>query len=245
MMVRCSRHRPAVAAVAAVAPRPRRHDVTGVERMPETITSLIIGGVGGAVAAAIQYAFRRYTEDEQVRRDVVETHLLQLQDSVESLHYRVHNLRSLSGADFMPDDYLLRSSAYVFGRVLARGSLLVSRGIYARLHRNVALKRSVKSTLHSLDRAMDDEVFLHYDRLLLAEMLLDGDRVITYTEFAARWTSPERAAVVSAVSRFVQTVSPERLDRILADAERLVALLAAQTKVPSAMELAGAARTDR
>jgi hypothetical protein len=207
--------------------------------MPETITSLIIGAVGGGVAAAIQYGFRRYAESEQVRREVVETHLLQLQNSVESLYYRVNNLRDWSGRAVMTEDYYRRSSAYVLGRVLAHEALLVAKGVYAKLHRNTALKRKVKAGLHSLNWAMDDQSFLHYHRVQLGDMLLDGSRVITYTEFLERWSEPRFAEVVASVSGFLKAVEPERLDRMRADAAGLLALLARQTRVPSALELAG------
>ena len=206
--------------------------------MPEAIWSLIIGAVGGAVAAAIQYGFRRYAESEQLRREVVETHLLQLQNSVESLYYRANNLRDWAGKAVMSERYYQQTSAYVLGRVLAHESMLVSKGVYAKLDRNTSLKRTIKATLHSLNWAMDDEAFLHYHRVQLGEMLLEGDSVISYTDFLHRWTEPRFAEVVSAVSRFVQKVSPDRLDKIRSDAARLIDLLAKQTKVPTALQLA-------
>jgi hypothetical protein len=206
--------------------------------MPETIASLVIGAVGGAIAATVQYGFRRYAESGQVRREIVETHLLQLQNSAESLYYRAANLQNRAGKTVMSDEYYRRTSAYVLGRVLAHEFLLVSKGVYAKLHRNTKLKGRVKSTLHGLNWAMDDQVFLYYHRLQLGEMILDGERILTYTEFLRRWEEPKYAEVVTAVSGFVARVSSARLDIIKHLAADLVVLLAAETKVPSAMELA-------
>src|SRR5690606_36827443 len=87
-------------------------------RMPDTVTTLLIGAAGGVVTAAIQYGARRYSETEQVRREVAERHLLQLQNSVESLYYRANNLRDWAGKSVMPDQYYQQSSAYIIARVL-------------------------------------------------------------------------------------------------------------------------------
>ena len=205
--------------------------------MPETLVSLIIGALGGGVATAIQYGFRRYAETEQIRREIVETDLLQLQNCAESLYYRAANLRDWAGKAFMSDDYYVTTSAYALGRVLAYETLLVSKGDYAKLQRNKRLKHNIKSTLHELNWAMDDETFLYYHRLQLGEMLLDRERVVTYTEFLQRWDETRFAGVVMAVSGFLAHVSAPRLDTMRENAGRLVSLLTAETNVPSAMKL--------
>ncbi|HYD54739.1 MAG TPA: hypothetical protein VEA99_19045 [Gemmatimonadaceae bacterium] len=207
--------------------------------MPDTITTLFVGAVGGAVAAAIQYGFRRLAEAEQVRREIVERQLLQLQDAVESLYYRANNLRDWAGKAVMSEVYYRQTSAYAIGRVLAHASLLVSTGVYAKLRRDALLKHEIKARLHALDRAMDDQSFLHYHRVQLGEMALDGERVLGYTAFLARWPEARFADATESVSRFLQAVAPERLDAMRREAERLIALLSRQTSVPSALALAG------
>ncbi len=206
--------------------------------MADILSALIIAAGGAFAGAGAQYGFRRYTETEQVRREIVETHLLQLQNSVESLNYRVNNLRDWSGRATMSDDYYKETTAYAIGRVLAHESLLVSKGVYAKLSRHAAIKRSVKASLHSLNWAFDDQSFLYYHRLQLGEMALDADRVISYTEFSGRWQEAKYATAVASVSRFVTSVTDARLDMIRSEAENLIALLAEQTDVPSALQLA-------
>lgn len=127
--------------------------------MPDTLSALIIATGAAVAGAAVQYGFRRYTETSQVRREIVETHLLQLQNSVESLYYRVNNLRH---------------------------------------------------------------------------------RVVSYTEFSARWPEERFEIAVASVSRFVTSVTDARLDTISAEAEKLISLLAELTEVPSALALASA-----
>ncbi|MEO8334424.1 MAG: hypothetical protein ABI664_05600 [bacterium] len=207
--------------------------------MPDTLSALIIATGAAFAGAGVQYGFRRYTEAAQMRREIVETHLLQLQNCVESLYYRANNLRHWDGRETMSDDYFTQTTAYAIGRVLAHESLLVSKGVYAKLSRNASIKRRVKASLHSLNRSFDDQSFLYYHRLQLGEMALDADRVVSYTQFSARWPEERFAVAVASVSRFVASVSDTRLDTIGAEAEKLVALLAEQTDVPSALELAG------
>ena len=147
--------------------------------MPDTLSSLLIGAAGGVLTAGIQHVFRRYSETEQVRREIVERHLLQLQNSVESLYYRSNNLREWAGKAVMPDEYFEQSTAYIIARVLAHESLLLSDGVYAKLPRRGALKRSIKAKMHALNWGLDDQRFLHYHRVQLGEMALDGSRVLT------------------------------------------------------------------
>jgi hypothetical protein len=202
--------------------------------MPDTLSSLLIGALGGVVTASIQHVFRRFSETEQVRREVVEKHLLQLQNSVESLYYRANNLQDWAGKSVMPDQYYEQSTAYIIARVLAHESLLLSEGVYAKLPRRGALKGSIKAKLHALNWGLDDQRFLHYHRVQLGEMALDGARVLTYTEFLQRWAESKYSEPVRAVSGFMRSIEPGRLERTRVVAGQLVELLSGETGVPSA-----------
>lgn len=200
--------------------------------------TLLIGAVGGAITAAVQYGFRRYGETQQQRREIVETHLLQLQNSAESLYYRANNLLDWAGKTVMTDDYYVMTSAFAFGRVLAHEQQLMAKGVYAKLNRSDRLKRDMKTCLHTINLNMDDQVFLHYHRVLLAEMLLDQDRLITFGEFLKRWGDSAFAAPASSAGKFVQTLPRDRLEKIRDAAGQLVRLLERETQVPSALTLA-------
>lgn len=221
-----------------------------------SVAALLFGAVGGAITAAIQYGFRRYGEAQQERREIVETHLLQLQNSAESLYYRARNLLEKSGKSVMDDDYYLKTSSFALGRVLAHEQQLMMKGVYAKLSRSNRIKREIKARLHVINLAMDDSKFLHYHRVRLGEMLLDHDRLITFSEFLQRWSEPAFRGPVSSVSEFVRTLtsglpaatsgahpnapasaSAVRLGRIRDAAGELVLLLERETQVPSAMTL--------
>lgn len=203
--------------------------------------ALLIGAVGGAITAAIQYAFRRYGETQQQRREIVETHLLQLQNSAESLYYRANNLLGWSGRSAMGDDYFVKTSAFALARVLAHEQQLTSKGVFAKLSRSTRIKREVKAKLHAINLGMDDGVFLHYHRVLVAEMLFDDDRLISFGQFLRRWSDPAFGGPVSSVRKFVEGLPAERLEKIRVAAGELVALLERETQVPSALTLTSAA----
>jgi len=148
--------------------------------MTKQLLAVLLGGFGALIGAAIQYTFQRFSAQRQERREIVETHFLQLQDSLESLYYRINNLRDWGGKQVMTDEYFRLTSIYAIGRVLAHETLLVSKGIYAKLHYDEALKRQLKTGLHRINRGMDDQRFLHYHRVQLAEILLKDGNVISY-----------------------------------------------------------------
>jgi hypothetical protein len=137
----------------------------------------------------------------------------------------------------MGDDYYVKTSAFAFGRILAHEQQLISKGVYAKLNQSTRMKREIKAKLHAINLGMDDQVFLHYHRVLLAEMLIDEDRLISFGEFLKRWSDPAFSGPVSSVSQFVGNLSEARLKEIRAAAGALVGLLERETQVPSALTL--------
>ncbi len=200
--------------------------------------AFILAGLGAFVGAAIQYAFQRLSAERQQRREIIETTFLQLQDAVESLYYRLNNLRDWDGKHVMSEEYFRFTSVYVIGRVIAYENLLVSKGIYAKLHYDETLKRRLKSGLHRINHGLDDQHFLHYHRLQLAEALLKEDSVMSYTEFLSRAEEPPIRAVIGAAAGFIERAPAQVLDEIRTAASEVVQLLEAHTQVPSALTLA-------
>ncbi len=206
--------------------------------MATELIAVLLGALGAVIGAAIQYGFQRLSAERQERREIIETHFLQLQDALESLYYRINNLRDWGGKQVMSDDYFRRTTVYALGRVLAYENLLVSKGIYAKLHYDEALKRQLKSGLHEINHGMDDQRFLHYHRVQLAESLLREERVLSYTTFLSRAEDVKLQPVVAAAASFVENAQPAALDEIRTAASELIQLLETHTRVPSALTLA-------
>ena len=206
--------------------------------MSTELIAFILAGLGALIGAAIQYGFQRHSAQRQERREIIETHFLQLQDAIESLYYRINNLRDWGGKHVMSDDYFRLTSVYAIGRVLAYESLLVSKGIYAKLHYDDTLKRKLKGGLHRINHGLDDQRFLHYHRVQLAESLLKDEKVVPYTEFLSRAEEPAIKAVILAAAGFVESAPAHVLDEIRSSASEVIRVLEAHTQVPSALTLA-------
>ncbi|OUJ69921.1 hypothetical protein [Hymenobacter crusticola] len=205
--------------------------------MAEGIEGLLFGALGALGGAGIQYYFQRRTASRQERKEIIETHLLQLQNSVESLYYRLNNLRFWSGKEMMSDDYYTHTWLYIVGRVLAYEHQLVIKGIYAKLDYNDSLKRELKLRMHNINWNLDDGEFLHYHRVQLAEMTMDKDRIITYTEFSDRVSSPAYSSAVAPALKYLQHAPKSAFEKIRTESEALVNALQKCTKVPSALSL--------
>jgi hypothetical protein len=206
--------------------------------MSSEFSGLIFAVFGTFFGALIQYYFQRHSAARQERREIIEVHLLQLQNAAESLYYRMNNQLDWEGKSVMGDEYFRTTSLYIIGRILAQESLLTSQGVYAKLGYDERFKRQLKTTLHAINSCMDDQRFLHYYRVQLAEMLIRGNQVVTYTEFLSIRNEERYAAALTAAGEFVASVSKTRLENLRVNSKALVSLLEAKTKVPSALTLA-------
>jgi hypothetical protein len=179
---------------------------------PEVATALVGGATGiiGALSGAALQGFvsyrseqRRQAHEEEAQRRtryeaLVRRYLFQLQDAVEALWHRVYNLRHEYGEEAMTPPYLVATTIYALGRVLAAERVLTLEGVYPRLGE---LHRELGETLRNdrLFLKLGFRDFQQYDRLALAEAVLERDegggfRPSTYLAFHSRYmdgASPE------------------------------------------------------
>jgi hypothetical protein len=205
--------------------------------MPEALLGVAIAALGALIGALIKHAFEKQTEARLAEREVLEKHLLQLQDAVESLYYRLNNLCDWSGRDIMSEAYYRDTTIYAFARVLAHEQLFVSAGVFARI-RDRQFRRDLKSLLHRLNWCLRDGRFFHYFRLQIAEQAAGEGRVLSYSEFLRRGTDPIFHDASAAAGQFVKGIPQKQLQQARELARRLVSVLESQTAVPSALTLA-------
>src|SRR5437764_3214544 len=85
-----------------------------------TIVAALIGSVIGSVGAVLTDHWLTGRSEKFHRRELlVQRYLFQLQDALETLYYRLHNLAKRSGRSVMSDEYFEKSTLYALGRVLA------------------------------------------------------------------------------------------------------------------------------
>jgi hypothetical protein len=205
-----------------------------------TILVALIGAVGGSLGAVWLAARHRRLEEERARqRVVVERHLFQLQDAVESLWHRLDNLKNDVGRSVMSDDYFAQTTLYALGRVLAIERIL-GLGVYAEIARDNADLAEFLRT-HRLDPTFEHTGFYKYDRLTLAELVLDREgerfRPSLYVEFRKRYESPESveqhwlAPARDKVAKF----DDQQLEKLMQCLEPIAGRLARETELPTSI----------
>lgn len=199
----------------------------------------VIGSVGGVI---IQSWLSMRSERARQRGVLVQRYLYQLQDSVESLWFRVKNLVDQGGRHVMEDDYFATSSLYSLGRVLALERILVLEGVYPQLQAvDPGLGTFLKT--HRVDAKLNP-VLYQYDRLALAEAVMEREgphfRTSTYLEFKTRYENRphEVRDPFDLIIKELEGVSREDLDPASpAEAYRQLAPSGRAETMTSVMEL--------
>jgi hypothetical protein len=160
-----------------------------------TLVGALIGALIGSIGTAIVthwLALRQ--EKKRTREELVQRHLFQLQDAIESLWYRLYNLAFRGGTDAMRDpQYYKFTTLYSLGKLLAVERILALEGIYPQL--DAAYEKAQLGTFlreHRTDLSLRRiGNFQQYDRIFLAEAAIEGERerlrASTFVEFVKRY----------------------------------------------------------
>ena len=137
-----------------------------------TIVAALIGAVIGSLGAALAaHLLERSSEKARTRSELAQRYLFQVQDSVESLWFRLANLEDRDGGDNMPEEYYVTTMLYAVGRVLACERLLALEGAYFTIEEAFPqLGEFLKG--RRIDHRFSGIEFFHYNRLALAETML-------------------------------------------------------------------------
>jgi hypothetical protein len=152
------------------------------------ITALIGAGLGSIGTVLIRDRLQRKAEAQAAQARVLQLYLLQLQDAVECLWYRLFNIYRKGGKSAMDEGYYETSTLYALGRVLAYERILLLDGVYALLEETApSLEWELRPSLRSLDRHLADDGLQRYTRLALAEAAMEQGqghhRTREYTAF--------------------------------------------------------------
>jgi hypothetical protein len=211
--------------------------------MPQWLASLLAALIGasiGSIGAVIAADWRkRKAETSQRREELVQRYLFQLQDSVESLWYRLDNLARRGGRFVMPDQYFETTTLYALGRVLAVERLLALEGVYPQLERLYpGLGRFLME--HRVDYALGG-AFYQYDRLALAEAVMEhgGDRfrASTYLEFRRRYESKDsgEGTWLAPARDAIQSMTEARTHALLGHLTTIALRISTEANIPSGL----------
>jgi hypothetical protein len=209
-----------------------------------TIAAALIGGVIGSLGA--QWLGERYRRQQAVqatRRAVAVRHLVQLQDALESLWFRIDNLAHKGGRGVMDPDYYEVSSVYVLAYALAQERLLTIDGALAELDVfGETMAQDLDEALEGLQRALGDEAssgtsFYRYQRRAMADLLLRWDgvwRTLSFAEFADIAEQNTSSAVIAPAIRFINDLSVPQATAILDSTQRALLVVERATGLPIA-----------
>ncbi|HJQ96177.1 MAG TPA: hypothetical protein VJ935_10795 [Acidimicrobiia bacterium] len=189
-----------------------------------TIVAALVGATLGSLGAEwLRNRFQQQSDADRTRREVAQKHLIQLQDALESLYFRLTNVSDWGGLSVMTKPYYELSSIYAIGNVLAQKRRLMLDGIYALLDtQGPAFPGDLESKLEAIEASIGNEwtssvSFFRYERLALAESLLIWDgvwRTVTYAEFLGLTTESSFEQVLEPARKFFERLDAAQIEQI-------------------------------
>ena len=201
-----------------------------------TVIASLIGAVFGSLGGQwLRYRFQMRAEEARTRRDVAQRHLIQLQDAMESLYFRLANLATDTERDLLQYPYYAQSTIYALSNFLAHKRRLMLEGAYALLDvHGPTFPHELEVALESVEKQLGrewvpEDNFFRYQRQAAGESLLiwdDGWRVADFAEFTARHDQGELETSLKGVREFLswhKSIDWSVIRDRLGDALRLVA----------------------
>lgn len=213
----------------------------------ETIVAALIGSLIGSVGVVfVTHWLQRKSEKSQSHENMVQRYLLQLQDSVESLWYRCHNLKNRGGRFVMSDTYFEMTMLYALGRVLAYNRIMLLDGIYSEIERHKKdLGDYLRTKLNKIENDLDairGLKFYRYDRLALAEAVMnveqDRRQIRTYLEFRQRFDDPTSLLqkLLEPACTFIAGLQGEHVESIMKELKEIADTLSDETKIKTGIK---------
>lgn len=216
--------------------------------VPDALIGAVIGSVGATFMS--NWLSRRGDKQRQYE-NVVQKYLLQLQDAVDSLWFRLYNLRNMGGRNVMEDSYFEVSTLYSLGKVLAYKYMLVVEGVYYNLEKmKPGLGHFLREKLEAIDHNMnrinyDNDLqrkFFRYDRQTLAESVMqkgnESWQASTLLEFKQRYDdSNSKIKLMLAPAReFVFSLERTQLNEIMQYLAEIAKRLETETGIKTAIK---------
>ncbi len=154
-----------------------------------TIVAALIGSIIGSVGAVLaDHWMTARRESIHKREMLIQRYLFQLQDALDTLWYRLHNLAIHDGNYIMSEEYYTITTLYALGRVLAHERIFALEAVYPQLDAIYpGLGKLLKQDDLRIERQLSDSHFFQFNRLSLAEAVIvhetDSFRASTFLEF--------------------------------------------------------------
>jgi hypothetical protein len=122
-----------------------------------TILSALVGAVIGSIGSTlISILLSRRAEKRRSYENLVQKYLLYLQDSIESLLYRLQNIKQRGGEDAVRSNYYEPTTLYALAKVLALKHILATEGVYSSIETaRRGLGTYLRNELETFDKNLD------------------------------------------------------------------------------------------
>jgi hypothetical protein len=210
--------------------------------MSEVVANLIsavTGAILGAFVILLKEGLKGRSEARKRREMIGERYIFLFQEAVEGLWYRLENLAERGGQGVMQDEYFKITTLYALGYPLAMERILVLDAVFPQLD---LIYRELGQWLreHRLDAHFEGQNFYRYDRIALAEALIerkdDWSRPVTFSSFRLQYESSQvlQKALGPAVNALA-TWEKEDMRKLMALLSKMANLFNKVTKVPTAI----------
>ncbi len=191
------------------------------------------------IGAGLGALFSHLREKRRIREHVVTRYLLQLQDAIESLWFRLANVKYMGGRKVMESNYYEVSTLYAMGSVLAYKRIFLLDGVYHQLeHVKPGLGLFLKTKLEKIDNELARGEFYRYDRLALGEAVMEREkdylRTSTYREFMQRYKDINSMAQESLkpAKDIIATFEEKEVASLMNELVDTAEQIATETKIP-------------
>jgi len=212
------------------------------------IVPALIGAISGAIGGNVLTDwFARRREKEMLRRELVDKYLIQLQDSLESLWFRLDNIKYRDGLQKMTDFYYEVSTLYILGSVLAHNRILSYEGVYTKIEQSIPglgvfLRDKMNQFGSYLDKIDPNIHFYQYDRIALAEaiMSINDERhtIGTYLQFRKQYEDPNSnlKSLLSPAKEFITKIKTSELNLVMEKISEIAIQIDTQTGITTGIK---------
>ncbi len=187
------------------------------------------------------------SEKEKFRRELADKYLIQLQDSLESLWFRLDNIKYRDGLQKMTEYYYEVSTLYILGSVLAHNRILSYEGVYTKIEQSIpGLGIFIRDKLNQfgscLDKIDPNIHFYQYDRIALAEavMSFNGERhtIASYLQFRKQYEDPSSnlKTLLSPAKEFITKIKPVELNLVIEKVYEIAIKIDSQTGITTGIK---------
>lgn len=208
-----------------------------------TIIAALIGSIIGSVGAVLADHWLTGRSEKFHKREIlIQRYLFQLQDALEMLWFRFHNLFFSGGRSVMTNDYYEITTLYALGRVLALERIFALEAVYPQLDSIYpGLGKLLKEREYRIELQLPYRHLYQYDRVALAEAVIvhEGEtfRPSTFLEFRKQYeaeNSQEKLWLAPA-SKAIQTLPHEKMERLLDTIHKKSAIIAEKTGISTSI----------